>query len=102
METIVQQTSQRTRKHHQPQKHIPLDTDLLLKLYELLQGERDMVRVYSKALQSELCFVNPDLVDPTQLNIDCPVYATRELAYVLSLSAEDFRRFHYLKTRLVG
>ncbi|RMG68058.1 MAG: hypothetical protein D6715_03320 [Calditrichaeota bacterium] len=79
-----------------------IDSDLLLKLYELLEGERDMVRVYSKALQSEICFVNPAVFNPDTLETDCPVYTTRELAFVLSLSEEEFRRFHYLKTRLVG
>ena len=91
-----------TRTKKRADNHITLNPDLLLKLYELLQGEREMVRLYSKALESELCFVNPERQKPDQLSMDCPVYTTRELAYVLSLSQEDFRRFHYLKTRLVG
>ena len=77
--------------------------DLLVRLYELLQGEKKMIRAYSKALQSELCFVNAEQVPPEELaRLDCPVYTTRELAYIISLSDEEFRRFHYLKTRLVG
>ena len=77
--------------------------DLLIKLYELLQGEKKMIRLYSKVLQSELCFVNAEQVPPEELaHLDCPVYTTRELAYIISLSDEEFRRFHYLKTRLVG
>ena len=102
MDTIIQQTGKRIRKRSKQNSHIQLNADLLLKLYELLQGERDMVRAYSKALQNELCFVNPKRKDPAQPAIDCPVYTTRELAYVISLSEEDFRRFHYLKMRLVG
>ena len=102
MEAIMQQTAKRVRRRSKPESHIALNPDLLLKLYELLQGERDMVRVYSKALHSELCFVNPERKNPDQLTADCPVYTTRELAYVISLSEDDFRRFHYLKTRLVG
>jgi hypothetical protein len=102
MEAIVQQAKKQHGKRRKEENHITLDTDLLLKLYELLQGERDVVYLYSKALQSELCFVNPEIKDPAQITTDCPVYTTRELAYIISLSTEDFRRFHYLKTRLVG
>ncbi len=104
METIVQNTAKRTRQRSKPasREHIALDPDLLLKLYELLEGDREMVRLYSRALDGEICFVNPALKDPDQLDLDCPVYTTRELAYIISLSEEDFRRFHYLKTRLVG
>ncbi|MEJ2635041.1 MAG: hypothetical protein P8184_07085 [Calditrichia bacterium] len=102
MEAVIQKTARRGRQRAKSDSHISLDTDLLLKLYELLQGERDMVRVYSNALESELCFVNPEFPDSEQVNADCPVYTTRELAYVISLSREDFLRFHYLKTRLVG
>jgi len=77
--------------------------ELLVKLYELLQGERNIIRTYSHVLQSELCFVNAEKTSPEELaRLDCPVYTTRELAYILSLSDEEFRRFHYLKTRLVG
>ncbi|RQW05054.1 MAG: hypothetical protein EH225_05025 [Calditrichaeota bacterium] len=71
-------------------------------LYELLQGKRELVRVYSRTLQQELCFVNTERVNPDLVPGDCPVYSTRELAHILSLSDEEFQRFHYLKTRLVG
>jgi hypothetical protein len=74
---------------------------LLLALYELLQGKRELLRVYSRALQQELCFVNTERAH-ADLPANCPVYTTRELAYILSLSEEDFRRFHQRKTRMVG
>jgi hypothetical protein len=78
-------------------------SELLVQLYELLQGERHMIRIHSHVLQSELCFVNTEKISPEELTrLDCPVYTTRELAYIISLSDEEFRRFHYLKTRLVG
>jgi len=78
-------------------------SELLVQLYELLQGERHMIRIHSHVLQSELCFVNTEKISPEELaRLDCPVYTTRELAYIISLSDEEFRRFHYLKTRLVG
>lgn len=76
--------------------------DLLVILYELLQGQREMVRVYSKVLQSEICLVNTPLSTPELLTLDCPVYTTRELAQIISLSPEEFQRFHHLKTRMVG
>lgn len=76
--------------------------DLLVILYELLQGQRDMVRVYSKVLQSEICLVNTPLSTPELLALDCPVYTTRELAQIISLSPEEFQRFHHVKTRMVG
>ncbi len=102
MKEALQQNSKRARKRVKKESHVAISPDLLLQLYELLEGERDTVRVYSRALQSELCFVNPALRDPDQIQTDCPVYTTRELAFVLSLSEEEFRRFHYLKTKLVG
>lgn len=102
MDISTQTVSKRARKRVKSGEHIRLNPDLLLQLYELLEGERAMVRVYSNALQSEICFVNPTRQDPDQLKSDCPVYTTRELAFVLSLSEEDFRRFHYLKMKLVG
>jgi hypothetical protein len=76
--------------------------DLLVLLYELLQGQREMVRVYSGALQSEICLVNTQQTKPELLALDCPVYTTRELAQIISLSEEEFQRFHHLKTRMVG
>lgn len=102
MEATIQQKEKRVRQHLNQRDHIVLTPDLLLELYELLQGDRDMVKVYSKALESEICFVNPARLTPDQLDTVSPVYTTRELAYVISLSEEDFRRFHYLKMQLVG
>lgn len=84
-------------KRRRTNRSQPLSTDLMLKLYELLQGERDMVRVHSDALDSDICFVNAALCDPSSLLTDCPVYTTRELVHVLSLSADEFRRFHEVK-----
>ena len=76
--------------------------DLLLLLYELLQGQREMVRMYSRSLQSEICLVNTQQTRPELLAQDCPVYTTRELAQIISLSAEEFQRFHHRKTKMVG
>jgi hypothetical protein len=60
-----------------------------------------MVRVHSRALDSEICFVNPEIHDPEKLSPDCPAYTTRELAFVLSLSPSELRRYHYLKMKLI-
>jgi len=88
---------------NQLQQQQPSLPDLQVTLYELLHGKRNMIRVYSETLQNELCFVNAERIPQEDLaRLDCPVYTTRELAYILSLSEEEFRRFHYLKTRLVG
>jgi len=99
MESMLQKTTKPKRRKTNLSQG--LNPDLLLRLSELLQGERDMVMIYSKALQSDICFVNTALCDPETLQIDCPIYTTRELAFVLSLSDEEFRRFHYLKTKLI-
>jgi hypothetical protein len=77
------------------------DPDMIVKIYELIQGEREMVRIYSKSLESDICLVNAEMTTPLQLPTDCPIYTTEELAFVLSLSEEEFKRFHYIKTRLV-
>lgn len=98
MEAVLTKTTRR-RSRHKADQHF--DADMLLKLYELLQGERDMVRVHSKALDSEICFVNPDVHNPEQMQLDCPAYTTRELAFVLSLSPSELQRYHYLKMKLV-
>lgn len=98
MEAVLTKTTRR-RSRHKVDKQF--DADMLLKLYELLQGERDMVRVHSKALGSEICFVNPEVHNPEQMQLDCPAYSTRELAFVLSLSPPELRRYHYLKMKLV-
>jgi hypothetical protein len=96
MVNISQQTGQQLNAL---KDHI---SDLLVALYELLQGERNMVRVYSKALQSELCFINPEQLNSDLLPTDCPIYSTKELAHIISLSEEEFRRYHYLKIKMVG
>jgi len=75
------------------------DPDVVVKLYELLQGEREMIRIFSKSLGCEICFVNAELTNPMQLAIDCPVYTTEELAFILTLTEAEFKQFHYLKTR---
>ena len=77
------------------------DPDIMVKIYELLQGEREMIKIYSKSLGCEICFINTETTTPLQLPIDCPVYTTEELAFVLALTDEEFKRFHYLKTRLM-
>jgi hypothetical protein len=102
MNMSIRQPKKRTERNVRQKNKSASQPDLLLALYELVQGEREMVRVYSKALQSDICFVNPERVNPETLTLDCPVYTTRELAYIISLSPEEFQRFHYLKTRLVG
>ncbi|MFZ0390741.1 MAG: hypothetical protein WAN36_09825 [Calditrichia bacterium] len=75
---------------------------LVQKIYELLQGKRVMLKAYSNALQSEVLFVNSEQVNMEQLPEGLPVYTTRELAQIISFSREEFQRFHYLKTRMVG
>ena len=102
MKIALQKNNKRTRKRPVQKSAQKNNNDLTLVLYELLQGKREFVRVYSNTLQSDLCFVNPNKLDLATLNIDCPVYTTKELAYIITLSKEDFLRFHYLKTRLVG
>jgi hypothetical protein len=77
-------------------------SELVLRLYQLLQGEREVVRVYSRVLQDDLYFINPDSVNTELLPGNCAVYTTRELAHIISISGEDFRRYHYLKLKKVG
>jgi len=93
-----------SRPLHRRQSRISMESnpDMMLQFYELLQGKRAIVRTYSHALQSEICFINPARQNPEDIPADTPVYTTRELSFVLSLSPEEFRRFHKLKTRLVG
>jgi hypothetical protein len=99
MQNVIQKSGKRIRQKRG--NNPKTDPVLLLKLYELIQGERDMVRVHSNALDSEICFVNPALYDPAALQMDCPVYTTRELAQVLSLSPEEFRRFQSAKKQRI-
>lgn len=86
-----------TKKRRRTNLPLQLSHDLIFKLSELLQGERGMLKVHSNAFDSDICFVNPAVCDPSTLQIDCPVYTTRELAQVLSLSPEEFKKFHGLK-----
>ncbi len=99
MEALLNKPLTRQRIRRNTEK--AFDGDMLIKLYELLQGERDMVRVHSKALGSDICFVNPELHNPEALPPDCPAYTTRELAFVLSLSPGELQRYHYLKMKLI-
>lgn len=90
--TTVRRRSRKTAKSEDP--------DMLVKLYELLQGDRDEVRLYSNILNSELWFINPALKKEDAYPADQPVYTTREIAFVLSMSPDELRRYHYLKTKL--
>ncbi len=75
--------------------------DLFIALYELLEGKRAALKIYSHRIGGEILLVNPELYQPEKVPAPCPVYTTRELAFILNLTGEEFRRFHYLKTRLV-
>lgn len=99
MEALLNKPLTRHRARRHTQK--TFDGDMLIKLHELLQGERDMVRVHSQALGSDICFVNPELYPVESLPPDCPAYTTRELAFVLSLSPAELQRYHYLKMKLI-
>ena len=98
METMVTRHSPKRLKRQKQQSSF--DADIMLQLYELLQGERDSVRVYSKELDSVVYFVNPDARPVKATPPECPVYTTRELAFVLSLTSEELKRYHYLKQKL--
>ncbi len=99
MNATIQKTQKRRRKSRSFKKEF--SPDMLMKIYELLEGERDMLKVHSKALNSEICFVNPDFKKSKMLPTDCPTYTTRELAFVLSMSPTELQRYHYLKMKLV-
>lgn len=75
--------------------------DLFIALYELLEGKRAALKIYSHRIGGEILLVNPELYQPEKMHHHCPVYTTQELAFILNLNSEEFRRFHYLKTRLV-
>jgi len=99
---ITATNTRSTVRQRKPESNsLKADPDLLLKLYELLQGERDVVSVYSKALECTVHFVNPGVADMEAIADLSPVYTTRELAFVLSLSEEELRRYHYLKLKLI-
>lgn len=92
MRSIIEKRTIKRRKR--TNRNSNPGSDLMFKLSELLQGEREMIRVRSDAFDSDICFVNPALRDPSTLQMDCPVYTTGELAHILSLSPEEFRKFH--------
>ncbi len=94
-------TQSGVRQRRATSNSLVADPDLLLQLYELLQGDRGTVVVYSNALQDKLYFVNPAVVDVETLPKGTPVYTTRELAFVITLSDEELRRYHYLKMKLI-
>ena len=77
------------------------NADMFMKLFELLQGEREVMYVYSKKLGCKICLVNPALRNPKEVKSNHPVYTTNELAFILSFDANELERFHYLKTKLV-
>ncbi len=87
------------RKRRKSRKSKPFNSEMLLNLYELLQGERDSVTMFSKALGEKIRFFNP-AVEPEEVPSGIASYSTRELAFVLSMTEEEFHRYHYLKTRL--
>ncbi len=101
MQNVIQKSGLRPRRGERVRRQrgsFPkTDQDLLLKLYELLQGERDMIKVHSNTFDSDICFVNPALCDPSTLQTDCLIYTTRELAQVLSLTPEGLRYFNRQK-----
>lgn len=88
------------RKIEKPQQG-NFDADTLMQLYELLQGERKMVRVHSQTLDEDICFVNQEAGGDDGAATGCAQYSTRELSFVLSLSPEELKRYHYLKTSLI-
>jgi hypothetical protein len=98
MRSIVEKRTTKRRKR--ASRNSSEGSDLMFKLSELLQGERDMIRVRSDAFDSDICFVNPALRDPSTLQTDCPVYTTGELAHILSLSPEGIRKYHTVKANL--
>lgn len=100
MQIISTQTKKSSKKRSHRRQKSAINPDVLVKLYELVQGEREMVRFYSKSLDSELCFVNPALQDVEKLPAGATVYTTRELSFVLSMNPEELQRYHYLKMKL--
>lgn len=97
MQVAVQ--SQPIRRRQEKRKSV-FANDLLVKLHELLQGERAAVKVYSKALNEEIEFVN-HIEGPVANDQVRPTYTTRELSMILSMTADELRKYHYFKTRLV-
>jgi len=100
MQTISTSAKKFHKKRSGRRQKNAINPDVLVKLYELVQGEREMVKFYSKSLDSELCFVNPALQDVEKLPADVTIYTTRELSFVLSMNPEELQRYHYLKMKL--
>ncbi len=73
--------------------------DIILELFQVLEGQRSSLIFYSHTLECDICLVNTALADVEQQNMTCPVYTTDELAYILTLSQMDLKRYHYLKSR---
>ncbi len=94
-------TSTKKRKKRTSSAPKASNADIFVKLFELLQGEREKIYIYSKKLGCKICLVNPALINPKTIKSNYPVYTTKELAFILSFDADELRRFHYLKTRLV-
>lgn len=95
MENVIQKSRGRARRWKTGTSES--DAGLLLKLYELLQGERGVIRVHSNVLGSDVYFVNPAVCDLAELQSDCPVYTTGELAQVLELPPEGLGEFNRQK-----
>ncbi len=104
MEAMVHQSHERVLTRNAASRRnnsAVMGQDMMVQLHELLEGERSIVRIYSKALGEEICFVNPEVEETAAEAEGKPVYTTRELAFIMSLSAAELQRYHYLKTRLV-
>lgn len=100
MKSTIRRNATKKRRRTNPLQ--TLNSDLIFKLSELLQGERGMLKVHSDTLDSDICFVNPAVCNPSILQMECPIYTTKELAQVLSLSPEEFRQSHVLKEKSVA
>ena len=94
-------TSPKRRKKSQGKSVRPGNADIFVKLFELLQGDRKKIYIYSKKLGCKICLVNPAVINPKKMKSNYPVYTTNELAFILSFDADELQRFHYLKTKLV-
>ena len=67
---------------HSRRRHTP--HMLQRKLKEVIFGKRKALRVYSKALKTNIWFVNEGLVDPSDKNFNGAVITMAHLAEVLS------------------
>ena len=91
--------TKRVRSRRRSQKKSAFSNDMLIKLYELLRGERSAMKVFSKVLNEEIEFVSGAAEE--RGDASRPVYTTRELSFILSMSPDELRKYHYFKTRLV-